>query len=53
MSNSLHTLHGRENGHASSNTFESGEFVTRIEGRSNTACILELKFITNKGELVG
>lgn len=28
--------------------FETGEFVYRIEGRSDTKCIVELTFVTNK-----
>lgn len=39
--------HGGNNGVVSSFVFEAGEFVMRIEGRSDAGCIVGLTFVTN------
>lgn len=48
MSDGACFIHGGTTHTKSSAMLADGEFITRIEGTSNTACIISLTFVTNK-----
>lgn len=50
MSNGKIYTHGADSGTHTLIEFETGEFVKRIEGYSDSACVRALTLVTNKGK---
>lgn len=48
MNDGRRYAHGGDSGVVSSFVLETGEFVKKIEGRSDSGCIVGLKFVTNR-----